>query len=106
VFAEALLLHHLDNLDSKMESMRSAVDKDRHVEGWWTSFNSPLDRAVLKKLRFLEERREPAVVPVADPPGVRDAIPPADPARAAQPAVRQATGSLFGDKLKEALKSG
>ena len=40
LFPEALLLHHLDNLDSKMECMRALVAKDRHVEGCWTSYNS------------------------------------------------------------------
>src|SRR4051794_6486489 len=32
VFPEALLLHHIDNLDSKMECMRSFLRKDRFVE--------------------------------------------------------------------------
>ena len=32
VFLEALLLHHLDNLDSKMEAMRAAAERDRMAE--------------------------------------------------------------------------
>src|SRR5438270_730576 len=51
VFQEALLLHQLDNLDSKMECMRAAVARDRNVEGCWTTYNSALDRNVLKKAR-------------------------------------------------------
>ncbi|MGA2601602.1 MAG: HD domain-containing protein [Bryobacteraceae bacterium] len=55
VFPEALLLHHLDNLDSKMECMRAAIARDRNVDGCWTAYNAALDRAVLKKARFLDE---------------------------------------------------
>jgi 3'-5' exoribonuclease len=53
-FPEALLLHLLDNMDSKMECMRALIEKDPHVEGCWTGYNSSLDRAVLKKQRYLE----------------------------------------------------
>ncbi len=53
LFPEALLLHHLDNLDSKMECMRALAQKDRHYEGCWTSYNPSLDRAVLKKAKYL-----------------------------------------------------
>ena len=35
-FPEALLLHYLDDLDSKMECMRVLVDQDRQVEGHFT----------------------------------------------------------------------
>src|ERR1051326_5403558 len=55
VFPEALLLHHLDNLDSKMECMRAAIAKDRNVEGCWTVYNPALERTVLKKARFVGE---------------------------------------------------
>lgn len=54
VFPEALLLHHLDNLDSKMECMRAAIARDRNVEGCWTSYNPALDRSVLKKTRYMD----------------------------------------------------
>lgn len=53
-FPEALLLHHLDNMDSKMECMRALIEKDPNVAGCWTVYSPPLDRAVLKKQRFLE----------------------------------------------------
>src|ERR1700732_2055489 len=55
LFPEALLLHHLDNLDSKMECMRSLVAKDRHVEGFWTGYSASLERTLLKKVKYLEE---------------------------------------------------
>src|SRR5205085_5536920 len=51
-FPEALLLHHLDNLDSKMEAMRVAVSRDR-VDSEFTGWITALERVVLKKDRFL-----------------------------------------------------
>jgi 3'-5' exoribonuclease len=53
LFAEALLLHQLDNLDSKMECMRALAERDTLVEGNWTGYSPALERAVLKKDRFL-----------------------------------------------------
>jgi hypothetical protein len=53
LFAEALLLHHLDNLDSKMECVRGGIEKDRQVEGEWTGYISALDRTILKKEKYL-----------------------------------------------------
>ena len=55
LFLEALLLHHLDNLDSKMECMRAVAARDRHVDGFWTGYSAPLERAVFKKGKYLEE---------------------------------------------------
>src|SRR5260370_19860732 len=83
VFPEALLLHHLDNLDSKMECMRAAVAKDRNVEGCWTTYNPALDRSVLKKPRYLEDTPplEPVPAEVLAPNGITTAAacPPVDP---------------------------
>src|SRR4029077_10223909 len=50
---EAMLLHQLDNLDSKMECMRAHAEKDRQTTGAWTGYNAPLERSVLKKGRHL-----------------------------------------------------
>ncbi len=55
LFAEALLLHHLDNLDSKMECLRGLIEQDRQIDGFWTSHNNSLDRPILKKAKYLEE---------------------------------------------------
>jgi 3'-5' exoribonuclease len=63
LFLEALLLHHLDNLDSKMETMRAAAERDKLVEGEFTSWVSSLERAVLKKDKFLVSESTQAVVP-------------------------------------------
>jgi 3'-5' exoribonuclease len=69
LFPEALLLHHLDNLDSKMECMRALAEKDRHVEGCWTGYNVSLDRSILKKAKYLEDA--PAARANQDAPAAR-----------------------------------
>jgi len=53
LFLEAMLLHQLDNLDSKMETMRAAAERDKLVEGEFTGWVGSLERAVLKKDKFL-----------------------------------------------------
>ena len=62
-FAEAVLLHQIDNMDSKMETVRNALQRDKSVEGEFTGWVSSLERVLLKKDRFLQEA--PAPVPVA-----------------------------------------
>ncbi len=64
IFPEALLLHHLDNLDSKMDAMRSALKRDRLVEGDFTGWISSLERILLKKDRFLRDRAPSPKPPV------------------------------------------
>src|SRR5580698_7761810 len=62
-FPEALLLHYLDDMDSKMECMRATADKGAMAEGLFTAWSGPLERAVLKKELFLnppEGPKEPA----------------------------------------------
>lgn len=87
LFPEAMLLHHLDNLDSKMECMRGLIERDRQVEGEWTGYSTALERGVLKKAKYLE----PAVEPVAQPPR-KERIP------------EPVSSSPFASKLKDALK--
>jgi 3'-5' exoribonuclease len=53
VFAEALLFHHLDNLDSKMNSLESALKRDQQVEGEFTGWINSLERILMKKDRYL-----------------------------------------------------
>lgn len=53
-FAEAMLLHQIDNMDSKMETFRNSVAQDDRVEGEWTGYISSLERSILKKKKFLE----------------------------------------------------
>ncbi len=92
LFAEAVLLHHLDNMDAKMEAVRALLRKDPLLEGCWTTYFQPLDRMLLKTDRYLrgEETSE---------------APPARPGSNAggKPESAQ-TLSLFGEKLKGALE--
>ena len=61
VFAEALLLHHLDNLDSKMNAVRSVLRRDALADGEFTGWVAPLERVLLRKDRYLNgtETRHP-----------------------------------------------
>jgi len=58
MFREALLLHYLDDLDSKMAAIRSALDSDQG-EGNWTAFSGALERRLLRSDRFLAGPGEP-----------------------------------------------
>jgi 3'-5' exoribonuclease len=100
-FPEAMLLHYLDDMDSKMECMRSTLARDRQVEGCFTGYSAALDRTVLKKDRFLEPppppaaRPQPVPEPVVAPPSAAEpaATPVVVPAAAATaaPAAAPAT---------------
>ena len=121
-FPEALLLHYLDDLDSKMECMRALIENDRQVEGCFTTYHPALERAALKKDRFLNGGpAQKARVPVesngtaaqagpavpGDAPDTMPAEKPVPPAQVAQhPLFEQQQESPFADKLKQALKSG
>jgi len=98
MFPEALMLHHLDNLDSKIECMRTTAERDQNVSGNWTSYNAALERVVLKKEKYLggAVQAEPQAPLPSDAGQPRPAAPPTPPA--------PKTGSLFGEKLTQALK--
>jgi 3'-5' exoribonuclease len=64
-FPEALLLHYLDDMDSKMEAMRALIENDRQVEGCFTTFNPALERPALKMDRFLNPPPPRAAAPAA-----------------------------------------
>ena len=98
LFPEALLLHYLDDLDAKMECMRTLVEQDRHIEGHWTGYSASLERMVLKKLKYLAdlEREETSAAPVK----------PLDHSASPRETGRKddRTLSLFGEKLGHALE--
>jgi 3'-5' exoribonuclease len=52
MFREALMLHYLDDLDSKMAAIRSAIDSEQG-EGNWTAYSGALERRLLRADRFL-----------------------------------------------------
>ncbi|MGI8990894.1 MAG: 3'-5' exoribonuclease YhaM family protein [Bryobacteraceae bacterium] len=114
-FPEAMLLHHLDDMDSKMECMRALVEKDRQVDGHFTAYSHSLDRMVLKKSKYLVTMTAVAsVIAVEDPPPVLEPV--LEPVRAepakAEPPIPAALApaavhrpfSDFADKLRGALR--
>lgn len=132
-FPEALLLHYLDDLDSKMECMRALIAKDRQVEGCFTSYSTALERPALKMDRYWEDAPEkpappprqaaepaaraekagagngaaPAAAAESKPAGPvppRAAAPIAPPAAASHPLFAPRSDSPFANKLKEALE--
>jgi 3'-5' exoribonuclease len=103
VFPEALLLHYLDDMDSKMEAMRALIEKDPQSEGLFTGYSSSLERVALRKSRYLDAPEAPAPdAPVPTPGPVVSAPKPA-PAIPPAPKSAPVVGSLFGDKLMHAL---
>jgi 3'-5' exoribonuclease len=56
MFPEALMLHYLDDLDSKMESMRAHFEREAEVESAWTAYNPSLGRPLLNSRKFLEKK--------------------------------------------------
>lgn len=61
-FPEALLLHYLDDMDSKLESMRASIAAYREEESGWTPYNPSLERSLLNKQRFMTGREAPDVL--------------------------------------------
>ncbi|HTW31651.1 MAG TPA: OB-fold nucleic acid binding domain-containing protein [Candidatus Sulfotelmatobacter sp.] len=53
MFPEALMLHYLDDLDSKMEAMRAQFERESSLDGAWTSYNPSLGRPLLNTEKFL-----------------------------------------------------
>lgn len=95
LFPEALLLHYLDNLDSKMENLRASIAGDQQMEGCWTGYNRALDRYILKKDNYLAESgsagsEAPAAVEPAHPES--------------KPRAPREQPSLFGERLEQALR--
>ena len=63
MFPEALMLHYLDDLDSKMESMRAQFEREGELDSAWTSYNPSLGRPLLNSRKFLEKKSlKPAAV--------------------------------------------
>src|SRR5438477_12915931 len=58
MFPEALMLHYLDDLDSKMESMRAHFEREAAYESSWTTYNASLGRTLLNTAKFLKKKEE------------------------------------------------
>jgi 3'-5' exoribonuclease len=58
MFREAVMLHYLDDLDSKMGAMRATLDSERG-EGEWSAYSAALERRLLRMERFLAGENPP-----------------------------------------------
>jgi 3'-5' exoribonuclease len=58
MFPEALMLHYLDDLDSKMEAMQMQFQRGADSGAAWTGYNPSLGRPLLNTAKFLEARTE------------------------------------------------
>jgi len=72
-FPEALLLHYLDDMDSKVECMRAWSEHDRQIEGYFTGYSTSLERTVLKKAKYMSAGDE--VVEAAQPAPAATPVP-------------------------------
>ena len=68
MFPEALMLHYLDDLDSKMEAMRAQFEREAELPGAWTSYNPSLGRPLLNSRKFLEPKAQPESKQGEQPP--------------------------------------
>jgi 3'-5' exoribonuclease len=57
MFPEALMLHYLDDLDSKMESMRAHFARETDSE--WTTYNPSLGRTLLNSGKIMQKTAVP-----------------------------------------------
>ncbi len=73
MFPEALMLHYLDDLDSKMEAMRAHFEREAELEGPWTSYNASLGRPLLDSRKFMQGEKAPAVKTAAEDTAPRPA---------------------------------
>lgn len=123
-FPEALLFHHLDNLDSKMDAMRNALKRDNHLDGEFTGWIAPLERILLQKERYLQgsdqaiagKPKAPAAAPIVNAPEPASDLPKAEPPTPASPDIaarkseerapesKPAPPTFFGEKLRAVLR--
>ena len=85
MFPEALMLHYLDDLDSKMEAMRAQFEREAELDTAWTSYNPSLGRPLLNSRKFL------------DPPRIHEPKKQEEPAAEPEQVVAVAAGSNAGD---------
>ncbi len=55
MFPEALMLHYLDDLDSKMECMRAQFERNGDLENPWAGYSNSMERPLLDARKLLEK---------------------------------------------------
>jgi len=88
------MLHYLDDLDSKMESMRAQFEREAELDSPWTSYNPSLARPLLNSRKFLEKGLTQS-----------QTVEPANSATAA-PASHATNGTAEADKIDAAPANG
>jgi 3'-5' exoribonuclease len=88
MFPEALMLHYLDDLDSKMEAIRAHFEREAQLDGPWTSYNPSMGRPLLNSAKFL--RTQPVEEPTMSAPPESESEP-------AQPLSEERAIDLFGE---------
>jgi 3'-5' exoribonuclease len=94
MFPEALMLHYLDDLDSKMESMRAHFERESEQEGPWTSYNASLGRPLLDSRKFVQGEKAASDKTASDEP----AAPPSNASATEQPNGSTSTLDLFTEQ--------
>ncbi len=94
MFPEALMLHYLDDLDSKMEAMRAHFEREAELEGPWTSYNASLGRPLLDSRKFMQGEKAPAAKTSAEDSGAE----PAAPVAGEQPASAAPVLDMFSEQ--------
>jgi 3'-5' exoribonuclease len=92
MFPEALLLHYLDDLDSKMEAMRAHFEREAELEGPWTSYNASLGRPLLDSKKFMQGEKASAEKAAVEDPAAATA------ASAEQPPSTAPVDDLFSEQ--------
>ena len=75
MFPEALMLHYLDDLDSKMEAMRAHFEREAGLEGPWTSYNASLGRPLLDARKFEQGEKAATTKTAPEEPAAPSAAP-------------------------------
>ena len=99
-FPEALMLHYLDDMDSKMECMRALIESDRQVEGCFTAYNTRAGARRAEEGPLPESRPDSPKPPVRRTPHAARPRP----ARRCSTTEPPKADSPFADKLKQALQ--
>jgi 3'-5' exoribonuclease len=98
MFPEALILHYLDDLDSKMESMRAQFERESELETAWTSYNPSLARPLLNSQKFLENHGAAPAQSAPDQPAWEVAPPEAENLFATERTTAAETSAEVGGK--------
>ena len=110
MFPEAVMLHYLDDLDSKLESMRAYVSSDKQNQEDWTRYNPSLERSLLKKDQFLQVTGGQQKSSIPSRVGsLWDRQAGAKPGNEGPSETRRPPAkpmSLFGERLQSAIKEG